>query len=328
MRSQRIKEAQLRRAIRAEIRRRQALDEGVFDDVRAGIQKLSAYVTKQFGSVAQKWASAIGQRLQALATMPDDLKTVFSAIKAGMQQTGESLPMNDALKQAKELGKLGKDQALAQVEQDLEGPVREKAAAANEGLYTRTLYATLAETELPPAGSRLDESLTVTSVLGVGLAVMGGLPLVFKGLHKLARVLGAERASKMFEHAYHVTHHFEEKVIDLVVPDKLSYFVYSFLWKKGMRLSKDHLEFMDFQLGKEGAMKRAQGLIFKVVLIYFAWSGLQGVLHAGASMLGFVEGTATTVKGIELARGATEVAALVRAGSGAGAAAAAVASSV
>lgn len=301
----------------------------MFDDVKAGIQKLSAYVTKQFGDVAQKWASAIGERLQALTTMPDDLKTVFGAIKAGMQQTGESLPMNDALKQAKELGKLGKEQALALVQQDLEGPVKEKAASANEGLHTRALYRTLVEAEMPRLSSnRLDESLTVTSVLGIGLAVMGGLPLVFKGLHKLSRVLGAERASKMFEHAYHVTHHFEEKVIDIVVPDKLSYFVYSFLWKKGMKLSKHHLEFLDFQLGKEGAMKRAQGLIFKVVLIYFAWSGLQGVLHAGASMLGFVEGTATTVKGIELARGATEVASLIRAGSGAGAAAAAVASSV
>lgn len=324
MRSQRIEEARLRAAIRRELAYQQALDEGIFDDVQAGIKKLSAYVTKQFSSVAGKWAVAIKEKLGALGQMPDDVKAVFAAVKAGMQETGESLPMTDAMKSARELGKFGPEQSLALVQQDMEGPVKEKAQSANEGFHVRTLYRVLSETEMPIQGAqRIDESLTATGVLGVGLAVMGGLPLVFKGLHKLAKVLGAEKTSHLFEKAYHVTHHFEEKVIDIVVPDKLSYFVYSFMWKKGMKLSKHHLEFLDFQLGKEGAMKRSQGLIYKAVLIYFAWNGLQGVLHAGASMLGFVEGTATTVKGIELARGATEVASLIRAGSGAAAAAAA-----
>ena len=50
-------------------------------------------------------------------------------------------------------------------------------------------------------------------------------------------------------------------------------------------------------------------------------NGLVGVLKAGASLLGFVEGGATAVKGVELAIGAKEVANIVKA-AGAGAVAA------
>jgi hypothetical protein len=139
--------------------------------------------------------------------------------------------------------------------------------------------------------------------------------MVFKGLTKLAKVLGATKTVQVFEKAYSIAHHFEQKTIDLVVPDKLSYAIYKLLWKRGIKLSEHQLEFLDFQLGKEHAMARTQGLIYKALLIYFAWNGLQGVLHAGASLLGFVEGTATTVKGIELARGASEITKLIRAGS-------------
>lgn len=306
-------EARFKRIDRAEIERRR-LQEGIWDDVRTGVAKLAMYVTKQFGAVAAKWAVTIRDDLSKMGTIPDDVRAVFDATKQGMQATGESMTMTPGLKAAKELGQLDKDKVLAIVEKDLEGPVKEKAQAANEGLHVRALYKVLAETRLEPEPSRLDESLTVGTVMGVGLAIMGGLPMLFKGLHKLANVLHAERCAEMFEKAYHVVHHFEEKTIDLVVPDKLSYFVYGVLWKRGLKLSKHHLEFLDFQLGKEHAMQKTQGLIYKAILIYFAWNGLQGMLHAGASLLGFVEGTATTVKGIELARGATEIATIVRAG--------------
>jgi hypothetical protein len=316
MRSRRIDEAKLRRIIAEEIRRRQQLQEGAWDDVKTGVLKLASYVTKQFGAAAAKWAVTIKDDLSKMSEIPDDVKVVFEATKQGMQATGESLKMSPAMKAAKELGQLTKEKALAFVQEDFEGPVKQKAEAANEGLHVRALYKVLSETQIN-ASSHLNESLTAGTIMGVGLAIMGGLPMLFKGLHKLAKVLHAEKCSALFEKAYHVSHHFEEKAIDLVVPDKLAYFVYGVLWKRGLKLSKNHLELEDFKADKEHAKTKSQGLIYKAVLIYFAWSGLQGVLHAGASLLGFVEGTATTVKGIELARGATEVAALVRAGSAA-----------
>ena len=61
------------------------------------------------------------------------------------------------------------------------------------------------------------------------------------------------------------------------------------------------------------AIKKVKNLIYKAILIYFAWDGIKGVLHAGASLIGFIEGAATTVKGIELAKGAAEISKLVTA---------------
>ena len=316
MRSRRISETRLRRIVQDELERLQ-LQEGAWDDVKTGVIKLASYVTKQFGAAAAKWAVTIRDDLSKMAEIPDDVKVVFEATKQGMQSTGESMKMTPAMKAAKELGQLTKEKALAFVQEDFEGPVKQKAEAANEGLHVRSLYKVLSETQIRSPRAPMNESLTVGSVMGVGLAIMGGLPMLFKGLHKLAKVLNAEKCAVLFEKAYHVAHHFEEKTIDVVVPDKLSYFVYSVLWKRGLKLSKERLEFDAFKAGNEHAKTKAQGLIYKAVLIYFAWNGLQGVLHAGASLLGFVEGTATTVKGIELARGASEVAALIRAGSAA-----------
>jgi hypothetical protein len=43
---------------------------------------------------------------------------------------------------------------------------------------------------------------------------------------------------------------------------------------------------------------------------YMRVNGLVSAVKAGVSILGFVEGTATTIKGIELAKGAQEIASL------------------
>jgi hypothetical protein len=104
------------------------------------------------------------------------------------------------------------------------------------------------------------------------------------------------------------------------MPFRLAYAVYLGLWKMGIKLTKgdeplNEIEIKAEEEGKE-AIAKAKGLVYKVLLLYFAFQGLAGALKAGASLLGFVEGGATTIKGIELARGAEEVAKLVRAGSG------------
>lgn len=323
-----ITEAQLRKIIFDELVDAYLVQEGLWDDVKSGVKKLSAYVTKQFKAVAAKWAAAINQAISKLGQIPDEAKQILQVLKQAMQQTGETFQMDETLLAAKELGKLGSDGALAIVQQDLEGPVHEKAKAAEvkgEGKYLPSIYAVLSEekyTKLPLQA--LNEDFGVTAALGVGLAIMGGLPLLFKGLHKLAEALGAHGAAELFEKAEHVTHHFEQKVIDFALPFKLAYAVYLGLWKLGIKLTKgdeplNEIEIKAEDEGKE-AIKHAKGLIYKVLLIYLAINGLAGVLKAGASLLGFVEGGATTVKGIELARGAEEVAKLIRtAGAAAGA---------
>lgn len=322
-----ISEARLRKIIYEELVREYLIREGLWDDVKAGVKKLSAYVTKQFKSVAAKWAAAISEKVAKLAQIPDEVKQIMGVIKQAMAQTGESFSLDKGLQAAQDLGKLGADGALAIVQQDLEGPVHEKAKSAEvkgEGKYLPSIYAVLSEESyLKAAGGPLNEALGITAVLGVGLAIMGGLPMLFKGLHKLADVLGAHKTAELFEKAEHVTHHFEQKVIDFAMPFRLAYTVYLGLWKLGIKLTKgdeplNEIEIKAEDEGKE-AIQHAKGLVYKVLLIYLAINGIAGVLKAGASLLGFVEGGATTVKGIELARGAQEVAQLVKAaGSAAG----------
>lgn len=317
-----ISEARLRQIIFEELVNQHLIEEGLWDDVKGGVKKLSAYVTKQFKSVAATWAKAISDRLAKMNQIPEDAKKVFAALKQGMEATGETFQMDETLKAAKELGKMGTAGALAIVQKDLEGSVHEKAKAAEvaqEGRYLPDIYSVLAEqTYIQGPKEQLTEDFGASTVLGLGLAIMGGLPLLFKGLHKLAHVLGAEGASHMFEKAEHVTHAFEQKVIDFAMPDRLAYAVYMSLWKTGIKLTKgdEPLNEIEIKAEKEGieALKHCKGLVYKALLIYFAIQGLIGVLHAGASLLGFVEGTATSIKGVELARGAEEVANLIKLG--------------
>jgi hypothetical protein len=159
------------------------LDEGAWDDVRDGIRRLSSFVTRQFGEVAARWGASISKKLDAMSEMPADVMTVFAAVKAGMQETGESIKMDAALRDAQELGRLGRSGILAVVDDDLMGPVKEKAALATEGLHVRTLYLVLSENAPPCDRDQLDESLTVGSVLGVGLAIMGGFADGLQGAH-------------------------------------------------------------------------------------------------------------------------------------------------
>jgi len=320
-----ISEARLRKIVYEELVRAQLVNEGLWDDVKDGARKLSAYVSKQFQQVAAKWAKAITERLGKIGEIPNEAKQILQVVKQAMAETGESFKLDAGLKAAQELGKLGSDGALAVVQQDLEGPVHEKAKNAQvkgEGKYLPGIYAVLAENsyaaQMPK--EKINEDLGVTTVLGVSLAIMGGLPMLFKGLEKLAHALGASGAAALFEKAEHVTHSFEQKTVDFVMPFKLAYAVYLGLWKMGIKLTKgeEPLNELEIKAEDEGkkAMAQCKGLVYKVLLIYFAIQGIAGVLKAGASLLGFVEGTATTVKGIELARGAEEIVKLVRAGSG------------
>jgi hypothetical protein len=312
-----ITEAQIRRIIQEEVTLK-VLEEGMWDDVRNGAIKLKTIATKQFGKAASKWGQAIQKKIGNLK-VPDEINVALKAINVGMRESGESLHLDDTLQAAKELGSITKDQALAATQADFEGPVHDLALTVQssgskvESKHYAAIYSVLLETPVMTQGLVTEFGLSGT--LGVGLAVLGGLPMLFAGLHKLAKVLHAEKLAHLFHKAEHLTHALEVKVINTVVPNKLSYFAYKFLHNKGLRFSdekKDHLEFDEYVNDVDGshAMKRVNGLLYKALLIYFAFNGLASVLHAGASLIGFVEGAATTVKGVELARGAMEIAAL------------------
>lgn len=313
-----ITEAQVRRIVQEEVVLH-VLQEGMWDDVKSGAIKLKALVTQHFGQVALKWGQVIQNKLSKMANMPDDVVVAMQALKAGMKDSGESISLDDSLKAAKELGSFTKEKALAVAQSDMEGPIHDYAkqigqqSVKAEASYHSSVYEVLLE----GPGSDLEQlnEFGVTGALGVGLAIMGGLPMLFKGLRKLARALHAPKLVHLFGKAEHVTHSFEVKTINAVIPNKLSYGAYKLLHSRGLKFSKetkDMLSYEEFSSDADGsrAMKQVNSLLYKSLLIYFAFSGLSSVLHAGASMVGFVEGTATTVKGVELASGAMEIAAL------------------
>jgi len=58
-----ISENKLRQIIYEELINWYLINEGLWDDVKTGTKKLSSYVTKQFKSIATKWASLISDRI-------------------------------------------------------------------------------------------------------------------------------------------------------------------------------------------------------------------------------------------------------------------------
>ena len=62
-------------------------------------------------------------------------------------------------------------------------------------------------------------------VVGIILALIGGIPMLINGLHRLAKKMQLTKTAGMFAHMHHIAHNFENKAIDWVVPDILSYSV-------------------------------------------------------------------------------------------------------
>lgn len=63
-------------------------------------------------------------------------------------------------------------------------------------------------------------------IAGLILAAIGGVPLLLKGLKKLAGFLGFDGVAEKLNMAYEKAHHFEEMVVDYAIPDKALYAVY------------------------------------------------------------------------------------------------------
>lgn len=317
-----LSEAHLRKIISEEIANHFLVKEGIFDDVKGGLKKLSSFISKQFKSVAKSWAASIKEKLDKMDAVPNTVTQMVKITQAAAKNSGESLKLDQSLTSAKEFGKINVDKALEIVNADMKSGVKQKAAAAQktktEAKYVASVFNVLNEKSYITNSEPLNEALTVTTVLGISLAIVGGLPMLMKGLMKLADTMGAHNAKELFEKAYHVTHHFEQDVVNKVssiMPDHMAWWIYDFLYRKGHKLTdkyyNNEIEMLASTDGKK-ALLNVKTIVYKSLLVYFAWDGIKGVLHAGASLLGAVEGVATTVKGVELAPAAAEIASSLR----------------
>jgi len=159
----------------------------------------------------------------------------------------------------------------------------------------------------------LGESLGIMGAIGLALGVIGGLPLLLKALEKVAKLVKLPRVATALNHAHHVAHAFEMKVIDFSIPDELSYAVYRKLWSKGVRLGKhlgrsSKLEGdaplpFDNYLKDDEFRATAEVGIYRALLIGFAGAGFIYMMHAPLSAIFAAKAATTGVKGIEIGQG-------------------------
>ena len=321
-----LQESRVREIVQEEMFLHVMMQEGIWDDVVDGVQKLKAAATKKFGSAAGPWAKSLKQTLAEIGKRPGEVDDMIKVIMSAMKESGESIRMDSTLTAAKQVGQVSPQEALAMAQADLAGPVHDKAekasqSAKSEALYLGGMYEILLERECLIQKRRQLQPLNEVGIIGavgLGMATLGGSLMLFRGLAKLAGWLGAEKLQNFFSKITHALHKVEHKAIDIAIPDRLAHIVYTFLFKRKLRIAGPKMlslkEFRSDATGKH-AMAVTKGLIYKVLLIYFAWNGIEGAIKAGASMLGFVEGAASTVKGVEIASGAGELAAIAAASS-------------
>jgi len=324
-----ISEAKLRKIIREELTRQYIVQEGLTDDAKQGIIKLTKAVKDKIKGKAKELAAKISEAMAAFKKMPNELKSLVDAIKKGMKESGESIKLDDTLKDAKQFGSTDFKKVAEEDFENLKSNAANLSNVKTESLLK--LNSLLLVEGLDSEKSLLNES--IIGIVGMGLAGMGFLPMLFKALSKVATWLKLPKIASAMEKAEHFFHKIEEDVIDFIVPDKFSYKVYLALqdtpFSSGLKLSAgdDIVSFEDYtsdkamayeKPGKENEHPRSvrskvDGLIYKGLLIFFLYEGIQGVLHSGASMLGILEGSASAVKGVELAVAAEEIAVAARA---------------
>lgn len=310
-----VTDARLREIVQHEMILHVLMQEGLWDDVKSGIQQLRIVISKKFGDVISQWA----QELKKLQQLPKGAEAEgFNALRQAMSESGESFAMDDTLKAAKDLASLGKGGHMQIVQSELAGPVHDLAAkmtnkAQVEGRYLAGMYDILI-TENIMMSESLNEDFGITAAAGLTLGAFGGAHLLFKGLAKLAGYLKMTKTQELFMKWSHVLHHTEEKVLDRVVPDRLAFIFY----KMGRGVAAKFLPFLDlktkppiefeaFKVDAKLKMSVKQAM-YKLLLSYLLVNGLAGAVNAGMSVLGVAEGAATTVKGIEVVAGAKAVA--------------------
>ena len=220
----------LKEVIKDEALSHAMMNEGIWDDVRDGAIKLRKLTTNKFGEALSKWIVP----LKKLLSEHDNQKTIieegFSLIKDAMSKSGESFHMNENLKLAKELSQLSVDDAINIVQSELQsGPyqlAKQLQQDKKESVFMSGCYSILIDSNTIRGAEEINESLGVTTVIGLILGGFGGIHLLFKGLAKLSTFLHMTKSAELFEKWAKVLHHTEEHVLEKIIPDRLAYFFY------------------------------------------------------------------------------------------------------
>lgn len=274
----------------------------------------SAYpqIKNEFDQLRQIEAQS-GEKLGTNQAISDAMKlpSLVNAAKSEIQQASQSVKQIAAsdvqpaatpnLQNAQEAYMGGVDSILGQTLFEAKVMERRKTRHLSENKIPKKVRSNITLIE----SQRLDEA-GIVGLAGLALGTLGGIPLLLKGLHKLANYLGLEKTSSALEHAYHAMHHVEESVIDYLVPDNLSYLYYKSKHKVFAKSNEPEMTLEEYKTSE--VRGKVEMRIYKVVLVYFLFHGVHGALEAGFSMLGAAEGAASTVKAIEIGTGIAELA--------------------
>lgn len=163
-------------------------------------------------------------------------------------------------------------------------------------------------------------------VVGLILAALGGVPLVLKGMYKLANLMGLKGVSEKLKVAYEHAHHFEEKFIDVIIPDKAMYAIYvSFeesrdpdavanlkLYQDDPSSKLDGKRSMTLdEFKKSDVRKKYEKRVYALILLPWLISGLTSLHHAFHNWIGAIEGAATAEKAIFVGSRAAETAPVI-----------------
>lgn len=253
------------------------LDEGVTDVVKRFVSRLLAPAKQKLND------------LHRLARAMPEIGALFRDAQA---EAGEKFPVSPMLRKAAKIGK-EMDAALPEV----------------KGVIPKV--ESVDSLQPLPKDQQISEGLTLTTIIGLTLGVIGGIPLVLSGLTRLAGALKLKKLAKALKSAHEVAHHIEQGVIDVLIPDRLSYVLYRRAWNGGFKASSDLLSYEDYK-GSSKARQKTESAMYSILLVYFAWHGLLGAMHYGASLLGSAEASATAIKGLEIARGAKDATGILR----------------
>lgn len=251
--------------------------------------------------------------LAKISKIIDSLKQMTSTSDAAIS----ILEKNGASDVVSKIDSIGEqlESSMVAVDEAVPSPKQESRAFRR---YQRTIFERRAMLQ---SNKRSIREVGVFEAVGLVLAAIGGIPLILKAAYKLASFMKFKNAAEKIKVAYSAAHHFEEKVIDVVVPDKAIYAIYMMFEERSnpdkvanlnlyvddpkTKLTGERSMTLE-EFKKSDVRKKYEKRVYALILLPWLISGLMSIEHMLHGWLGAVEGAATAEKSLFVSAQATD----------------------
>lgn len=269
-------------------------------------------LSEGIGDLFKKGVSSVLSKISKMIDSLEQMKPTSLAVTDVLKKNGA----DNAIAQIGAMGEQFKS-SMADADKSIPAPKQESFALKR---YQRTILER--KSFQRHNKKRLDEVGVFESV-GLVLAAIGGVPLILKAAYKLASLMKFEKAAEKIKVAYEAAHHFEEKVIDVVIPDKAIYAFYMMLEERSspdkVANLKLYIDDPKSKLDGERSMtleefkksdirKKYEKRAYALILLPWIISGLTSIEHMLHGWIGAVEGAATAEKSVFVGAQAADVA--------------------